>query len=57
MLYIGKFIIKKWFIFFRDLKPENLLLDSKRKNAYIKVIDFGTSIRFNIKDKSKKLKG
>jgi len=31
----------------RDLKPENLLLDSPGKNATIKVIDFGTSRRFN----------
>jgi calcium-dependent protein kinase len=27
----------------RDLKPENLLLESKEKNAQIKIIDFGTS--------------
>jgi calcium-dependent protein kinase len=29
----------------RDIKPENLLLDSKNDNT-IKVIDFGTSARF-----------
>lgn len=36
----------------RDLKPENLLLESEKKNAIIKVIDFGTSRKF---DKSKKM--
>ena len=36
----------------RDLKPENLLLDSKNNNT-IKVIDFGTSAKF---DPSKKMK-
>mmetsp|Transcript_800 Transcript_800/g.734 ORF Transcript_800/g.734 Transcript_800/m.734 type:complete len:332 (+) Transcript_800:23-1018(+) len=30
----------------RDLKPENLLLSSKDKDAYLKVIDFGTSRKF-----------
>lgn len=30
----------------RDLKPENLLLDSKKSDAALKVIDFGTSRRF-----------
>ena len=27
----------------RDLKPENVLYESPRENALIKVIDFGTS--------------
>ena len=36
----------------RDLKPENLLFDSDRKNANLKVIDFGTSRRM---DKTKKM--
>ena len=31
----------------RDLKPENLLLSNTSQNATIKVIDFGTSRRFN----------
>ena len=35
----------------RDLKPENLLLDSDAKGAIIKVIDFGTSQRFDPKGK------
>ena len=30
----------------RDLKPENLLLDSKKPDALLKVIDFGTSVKF-----------
>ena len=30
----------------RDLKPENLLLTSTKSNATLKVIDFGTSKRF-----------
>ena len=37
----------------RDLKPENLLLDSEADNANIKVIDFGTSKRFNSKNKKR----
>ena len=36
----------------RDLKPENLLFDSDKKNANLKVIDFGTSRKI---DKSKKM--
>jgi len=36
----------------RDLKPENILFDSKKQSANVKVIDFGTSRRF---DPSKKL--
>ncbi|EAR83086.2 calmodulin-domain kinase (macronuclear) [Tetrahymena thermophila SB210] len=36
----------------RDLKPENLLFDSNKPNANLKVIDFGTSRRF---DSSKKM--
>ncbi len=31
----------------RDLKPENLLLSNQGQTATIKVIDFGTSRRFN----------
>ena len=32
---------------YRDIKPENLLLESKKEKAPIKVIDFGTSRTFN----------
>lgn len=40
----------------RDLKPENLLFDTEKKNAIIKVIDFGTSRKFEKQKKmSKKL--
>lgn len=40
----------------RDLKPENLLLDSKNNNT-IKVIDFGTSQRFEATKKMKQTFG
>ncbi|PCI27120.1 hypothetical protein COB52_05340 [Candidatus Kaiserbacteria bacterium] len=33
---------ESFYLFVRDLKPENLLIDSKNNNS-IKVIDFGTS--------------
>jgi len=32
--------------FVRDMKPENILLDSVGEDACIKVIDFGISRRF-----------
>lgn len=35
----------------RDMKPENLLLDKDESNPKIKIIDFGTSSRFE-KDKT-----
>ncbi len=35
----------------RDLKPENLLLESKAKDAQLKVIDFGTSKVFDPRKK------
>jgi len=38
---------KKPYSLYRDLKPENLLLDSKGLDARLKVIDFGTSKRFS----------
>ena len=41
----------------RDLKPENLLLDCKEKNASLKVIDFGTSRKFESKKKMTKRLG
>ena len=31
----------------RDMKPENLIFDTDKKNASIKVIDFGTSRKFD----------
>lgn len=49
---------KNFIIFFnRDLKPENLLLDSKKVSASIKVIDFGTSRKFDNKKKMSKRLG
>ena len=40
-------------IIHRDLKPENILITQKNKDGfnYIKIIDFGTAILFNKKDK------
>lgn len=31
----------------RDLKPENLLLDSKSAEPVLKLVDFGTSTKFD----------
>ncbi len=36
----------------RDLKPENLIFDTDKKDANLKVIDFGTSRKI---DKTKKM--
>ena len=41
----------------RDLKPENLLFDSDKKNANLKVIDFGTSRKIDKNKKMSKLLG
>ena len=35
----------------RDIKLENLLLESKRNDANLKVIDFGTSRKVNTDEK------
>ena len=35
----------------RDLKPENLLFETKEEDSAIKVIDFGTSMIFKRDDK------
>ncbi|CAG9324500.1 unnamed protein product [Blepharisma stoltei] len=37
----------------RDLKPENLLLENKKPDARLKLIDFGTSKHFEPKEKMK----
>lgn len=37
----------------RDLKPENVLLESKKPGAALKIIDFGTSQNFDSKTKMK----
>jgi len=47
-LFTGNFIRLSTF---RDLKPENILFDSKRKNAILKVVDFGTSRKFDPNNK------
>jgi calcium-dependent protein kinase len=36
----------------RDLKPENFLFLTKHEHSPIKIIDFGLSINFNVKDYS-----
>lgn len=41
----------------RDLKPENLILESDKKNASLKVIDFGTSRKFDSNKKMTKRLG
>ncbi len=53
ILCIGKLHKINFLFYYRDLKPENLLLDSDADNANIKVIDFGTSKRFNGKEKKR----
>jgi calcium-dependent protein kinase len=52
-LYIGK----QSFFYFSDLKPENILLESREKNAIIKIIDFGTSRKIEIGEKLTKRLG
>lgn len=41
----------------RDLKPENLILESDKKGAPLKVIDFGTSRKFDSNKKMTKRLG
>lgn len=41
----------------RDLKPENLLFENEKKNSQLKVIDFGTSRKFDGKKKMSKRLG
>ena len=50
-LYIGKDRSQQLNLHFRDLKPENLLLDTKDDDSSIKVIDFGTSRQFEVSKK------
>eukprot|EP00825_Cyclidium_porcatum_P037888 TRINITY_DN4276_c0_g1_i2.p3 TRINITY_DN4276_c0_g1~~TRINITY_DN4276_c0_g1_i2.p3 ORF type:complete len:103 (-),score=21.60 TRINITY_DN4276_c0_g1_i2:2-310(-) len=40
----------------RDMKPENVLYESMKPDALLKVVDFGTSIVFDPKEKKKKKK-
>lgn len=49
----GVTYLHKHNIVHRDLKPENLLLESKAKDAPIKIVDFGLSSHF---EATKKLK-
>lgn len=37
--------------FFRDLKPENIVFDSSKPDALLKIIDFGSSRKFEPADK------
>lgn len=36
-----------YLLFIRDLKPENLLLETDKDDSNLKVIDFGTSRTFD----------
>jgi calcium-dependent protein kinase len=55
VLFTGmKFEFKKNY---RDLKPENLLFMSKDPEAKLKVIDFGTSRKFDNKKRMTKRLG
>lgn len=40
---------------YRDLKPENILLEQNKDFDQIKIIDFGTSLRFDDKSLDEKL--
>jgi calcium-dependent protein kinase len=41
----------------RDLKPENIMLSDKDDDMTIKVIDWGTSRRFDSKKRMKRMVG
>ena len=41
----------------RDLKPENLLLESKEKDALIKIVDFGLSAHYEVGGKMRERLG
>lgn len=53
----GVTYLHKHHIVHRDLKPENLLLESKTKDAQIKIVDFGLSSYFDSKKKMKERLG
>lgn len=53
----GVTYIHKYHIVHRDLKPENLLLESKAKDALIKIVDFGLSSHFDPRKKMKERLG
>ena len=36
----------------RDLKPENILFESDKENSLLKIVDFGSAMKY---EKSKKL--
>ncbi|PHJ18561.1 calcium-dependent protein kinase cdpk3 [Cystoisospora suis] len=53
----GTTYLHKHSIVHRDLKPENLLLESKSKDALIKIVDFGLSAHFEVGGKMKERLG
>ncbi len=54
----GNISVKEVFRHFsRDLKPENIMLSEKDDDLSIKVIDWGTSRRFDSKKRMKRLVG
>ncbi|KFG30368.1 calcium-dependent protein kinase CDPK3, partial [Toxoplasma gondii p89] len=53
----GTTYLHKHNIVHRDLKPENLLLESKSRDALIKIVDFGLSAHFEVGGKMKERLG
>lgn len=43
--------------FFRDLKPENIVFESEKLDSLLKIIDFGTSRKFDPNKKMTKTLG
>lgn len=39
----GTFAILKYYLYYRDIKPENFMLKTKGDTSCIKLIDFGLS--------------
>ena len=44
-------------IIHRDLKPENILFEDRSENSRLKIVDFGTSVKFKKNEKLTKITG